>query len=251
MDNMVINFFLVLAFITALMPSFVFVIVNMPLAFLWFYRRSLRLNIIKEKLKAVENGIPQCGGASSLSLKSFLISYLASYMDYYLFRVSHTPSHHVRNFIYKYVCKMKIGKDVVIYHGTEIREPSNITLKKGAIIGDNSILDGRNGIVVGEDVVFASNVRIWTEQHDHEDPYFRCSTQKHDPVIIDRHAWIGSHTIILHSVHIGEGAVVAAGAVVAKNVAPYTIVAGIPAKKIGERTHDLRYVNNGKGRRFL
>lgn len=62
MDNMVIYFFLVLVFITALMPSFVFVIVNMPLAFLWFYRRSLRLNIIKEKLKAVENGIPQCVG---------------------------------------------------------------------------------------------------------------------------------------------------------------------------------------------
>ena len=62
MDNMVIYFFLVLAFITALMPSFIFVIVNMPLAILWFYRRSLRLNTIKEKLKAVENDIPQGGG---------------------------------------------------------------------------------------------------------------------------------------------------------------------------------------------
>lgn len=62
MDNMVIYFFLVLAFITALMPSFVFVIVNMPLAILWFYRKSLRLNTIKEKLKAVENDIPQGGG---------------------------------------------------------------------------------------------------------------------------------------------------------------------------------------------
>lgn len=58
---MVIYFFLVLAFITAFMPSFVFVIVNMPLAILWFYRRSLRLNTIKEKLKAVENDIPQGG----------------------------------------------------------------------------------------------------------------------------------------------------------------------------------------------
>ena len=124
-------------------------------------------------------------------------------------------------------------------------------MKRGAIIGDNSILDGRNGIVVGEDVVFASNVRIWTEQHDHEEPYFRCSTQKHGPVIIDRHAWIGSHTIILHSVHIGEGAVVAAGAVVTKDVAPYTIVAGIPAKKIAERNKTLLYKNSGSGRKFL
>lgn len=247
-----INFVMVvLAFVIAFMPSFVFVVVNMPLAFLWFYRRSLRLDTIKEKLKTMENTIPQCGGANSKSFKSFLISYLSSYMDYYLYRVSHTPSHHVRNFIYKNICKMKISKDVIIYHGTEIREPANITLKRGAIIGDNSILDGRNGIVVGEDVVFASNVRIWTEQHDHEDPYFRCSTQKHGSVVIERHAWIGSHTIILHSVHIGEGAVVAAGAVVTKDVEPFTIVAGIPAKKIGERTQDLRYVNCGNGRRFL
>lgn len=62
MNNMFIYFFLVLAFIIALMPSFIFVIVNMPLAFLWFYRRSLRLNTIKEMLKTVENDIPQGGG---------------------------------------------------------------------------------------------------------------------------------------------------------------------------------------------
>ena len=140
---------------------------------------------------------------------------------------------------------MKIEKDVVIYHGGEVREPANISMARGVIIGDNSILDGRNGIHIGEDVVFASNVRIWTEQHDHEDPWFRCSTQNHGTVTIDRHAWIGSHTIILHSVHIGEGAVVAAGAVVTHDVPPYTIVAGIPAKKIGERNRDLRYMNSG------
>ena len=164
-------------------------------------------------------------------------------MDYYLYRVSHTPSHHVRNFIYKNVCKMKIGKDVVIYHGTEIREAANISLKRGTIIGDNSILDGRNCIVVGEDVVFASNVRIWTEQHDHEDPYFRCSTQKHGSVIIDRHAWIGSHTIILHSVHIGEGAVVAAGAVVTKDIPPCEIWGGVPARKIKNRFSSAEKTN--------
>ncbi len=48
-------------------------------------------------------------------------------------------------------------------------------------------------------------------------------------------------TVLLPGVRIGKGAVVAAGAVVTKNVEPYAIVAGIPAKKIGERSHDLRY----------
>ena len=140
---------------------------------------------------------------------------------------------------------------VVVYYGAEIRMPSKISIGEGSIIGDNSILDGRNGIIIGKNVVFASNVRIWTEQHDHRDPWFRCQTQKHAPVVIDDRAWIGSHTIILHSVHIGEGAVVAAGAVVTHDIPPYTIVAGIPAKKIGERNRDLRYEMKGYYRHFL
>ena len=146
---------------------------------------------------------------------------------------------------------MQLSDNVVIYYGAEIRDPSNITIEKGSIIGDNAILDGRNGITIGENVVFASNVKIWTEQHDHRDPWFRCETQEHKPVIIDDRAWIGSSVTILHSVHIGEGAVVAAGAVVTHDVPPYTIVAGIPAKKIGDRNHDLRYEMNGSHRHFL
>ena len=53
--------------------------------------------------------------------------------------------------------------------------------------------------------------------------------------------WIGAGATILKGVDIGEGAVVAAGAVVTKNVAPYSIVAGVPAKKIGERNKELDY----------
>mgnify|MGYP002523129669 CR=1 FL=1 len=170
---------------------------------------------------------------------------------YYLYRVSLTPSHHIRNFLYRNVCGLNLGEKAVLYYGTEIRQPSNISIGKGSIIGDNSILDGRNGIKIGNNVVFASNVRIWTEQHDHRDPWFRCETQKHGPVVIDDRAWIGSHTVILHSVHIGEGAVVAAGAVVTHDVPPYAMVAGIPAKKIGERNRDLRYEFNGEHRHFL
>ena len=146
---------------------------------------------------------------------------------------------------------MNISNKVTIYYGLEVREPSRISIGEGSIIGDNTILDGRNGICIGQNVVFASNVRIWTEQHDHRDPWFRCETQEHKPVVIGDRAWIGSHTVILHSVHIGEGAVVAAGAVVTHDVAPYTIVAGIPARKIAERNHDLRYSFTGEHRHFI
>lgn len=186
-----------------------------------------------------------------VSLVGKLKMLLADFSSYYLYKLSLIPSHHIRNFLYRYVCKMNLEKDAVIYYGAEIREPGNIVIGKGSIIGDNSILDGRNGICIGNNVVFASNVRIWTEQHDHRDPWFRCDTQEHRPVVIDERAWIGSHTIILHSVHIGEGAVVAAGAVVTHDVEPFSIVAGIPAKKIGERNKDLHYSFNGEHRHFL
>lgn len=185
------------------------------------------------------------------TIKQKVKEIIGSFPSYYLYRVGMIPSHHFRNFIYRNVCRMHLSNDVVIYYGTEIREPSNIWIGRGSIIGDNSILDGRNGIKIGKDVCFASNVRIWTEQHDHRDPWFRCETQEHKPVIIDDRAWIGSHTIILHSVHIGEGSVVAAGAVVTHDVPPYTMVAGIPAKKVGERNRDLKYSFNGSHRHFI
>lgn len=65
-------------------------------------------------------------------------------------------------------------------------------------------------------------------------------------VTIGNRAWIGSNVTVLPGVSIGEGAVCCANCVVTKDVSPYSIVAGIPAKKIGERTRDLRYVFNGK-----
>ena len=241
-------FFVIILIVCVLFRNFCFVAICSPIVRIGFRARSKKNNsqsIIDNQSPAIQkNGI-------IFSFVSSLKSFYGSFLDYYLYRVSLTPSHHIRKYIYKHICDMQIAKDVVIYYGAEIRDPQKISIGKGTIIGDNSILDGRNGIQIGKNVCFASNVSIWTEQHDHRDTFFRCETQKHNPVIIDDRAWIGSHTIILHSVHIGEGAVVAAGAVVTHDVLPYTIVAGIPAKKIGDRNRDLKYVFNGSHRHFL
>ncbi len=61
------------------------------------------------------------------------------------------------------------------------------------------------------------------------------------PVVIGDHVWIGARALICPGVTIGEGAVVGAGAVVTRDVAPYAIVAGNPARVIGQRTRDLHY----------
>ena len=84
------------------------------------------------------------------------------------------------------------------------------------------------GITIDDGVMIGPNVRIVTDNHDFANRMvLRCK-----PVHIGRNAWIGVGAIILPGVTIGDNAVVAAGAVVTKDVAPNTIVGGNPAKFI-------------------
>ena len=69
-------------------------------------------------------------------------------------------------------------------------------------------------------------------------------------VLLNR-VWIGPNVTILHSVTIGEGAVIAAGAVVTKDIPPFTICGGIPAKVLAQRSIDLRYTLGGTYLHFL
>lgn len=186
-----------------------------------------------------------------LTFKSFVFSYIDSYIHYSIILTGKIPSHTIRNFLYKHIFLIRMSSKVVLYHGAEIRESQRLSIGEGTIIGDRAILDARNGICIGKSVNTSSDVSIWTEQHDHRDPWFRCNPDKLGPVIIGDRVWIGPRVIILPNVIIGEGAVVAAGAVVTANVDPFTIVGGIPAKKIGDRNRDLKYEFNGSRRHFL
>lgn len=150
------------------------------------------------------------------------------------------PSNSFRKWIYK-VLGCKIGKDVVFHYKTEIRSPQNLVIGKGTIIGDNAVLDARSGLTLGENVNLSSNVSIYTLQHDHRDPNFGCNHEQKLSVEIDDRAWLGCNAIVLPGVHIGEGAVCCAGCVVTKDVEPYAVVAGIPAKKVNERPKNLTY----------
>jgi len=170
---------------------------------------------------------------------------------YLLWLVGYIPSMHIRIFIYRYLYCANIAKTAIIYKGCEIRTPKKLHIGKGSIIGDNAMLDARCGLTIGENVNFSSSVEIWTLQHDYRDPDFKCVPGHCGPVTIGDRAWIGPRVTILHSVNIGEGAVVGAGAVVTKDVEPYTVVAGIPAKKVAERPRNLRYVFDGSHRHFI
>lgn len=168
-----------------------------------------------------------------------------------IFNISTIPSHHVRRLLYKGLGAHTASR-VVFHFRTEIRAPWSLHIDKGTIIGDNALLDARCGLYIGKNVNLSSNVSVYTQQHDHRDPYFACHNpqNKKMSVEIDDRVWLGSNVIVLPGVHIGEGAVCCAGCVVTKDVEPYAVVAGIPAKKVGERLQVLKYEFDGKSCRL-
>ena len=95
-------------------------------------------------------------------------------------------------------------------------------------IGNNVMIMSRGGITIEDDVMIAANVQLISNNHDlHDHQLLLCK-----PVRVCRNAWIGAGATILPGVTVGENAVVAAGAVVTKDVAANTIVGGNPAKFI-------------------
>ena len=167
------------------------------------------------------------------NLKSNVRLFFESVVRFHIIKTGFIPSHTFRKFIYRHVYFMHLGKSCVVYYGSELRAPEKIIVGYGSILGDQITLDARSGgIYIGKYVRINSNVSLWTDSHDMNDPYFRSMPHKRGPITIGDRVWIGPNVTILHSVNIGEGAVVAAGAVVTKDVEAYSLVAGVPAKKI-------------------
>lgn len=146
-----------------------------------------------------------------------------------------------------------MAKKVVVHIGTKIRAPHKLSIGAGSIIGDNCTLDARSGLTIGRNVNISSNVSIWTLQHDHRSPSFACPTtdKRRLAVIIEDRVWLGCNVIVLPGVTIGEGAVCCGGCVVTKDIEPYTVVAGIPARKVGERPRNLTYEFSGRSCRLF
>jgi len=107
------------------------------------------------------------------------------------------------------------------------------------IVNFGCVLDGRkHEIRTGTDVSIGPEAAILTLGHDPNSEVF---ADRGGAVVIGDRAWIAFRAVILPGVSIGEGAVVAAGAVVSKDVPPFTVVAGNPARVVSERSHKLSY----------
>jgi serine acetyltransferase len=136
---------------------------------------------------------------------------------------------------FKYRLK-SVGRGVTIGRGTYIR-PHCLEIGDYTFIGENCWLSAGD-IRIGRFVMLASEVSIVGGDHGiaiAAVPSIRTGRSERRPVTIEDDVWIGRGATIMHGVHIGEGAVVAARALVTKDVPPYTIVGSPPARVIGQR----------------
>jgi acetyltransferase-like isoleucine patch superfamily enzyme len=122
--------------------------------------------------------------------------------------------------------------------GVEMWSGHRLAMGARSTIGQRCYLDARAGLRIDSDVSLSREAAVLTATHIPDDPEFNATLA---PVHLERHSWIGMRALVLPGVRIGEGAVVAACAVVSSDVEPYTIVGGIPAKVIRTRHSPMSY----------
>ena len=161
-----------------------------------------------------------------------------------------------RNFVAEYGCEIQglaregihFGDNVTVGAYSMIR-PSGYygrDIGEGLIVGDRSnigplcYLGCYGGITIGSDVMMAPRVSLFAENHDFDrtDVPMRQQSVTRRRIVIEDDCWLASGCVILAGVNVGRGSVVGAGAVVTKDIPPYSIVAGNPARVIRSRKAD-------------
>ena len=172
-------------------------------------------------------------------LETINTSRIARYRrDFWNVIVAKIPSRRIRRFYFKRIlgsCTASsfVGLNVQFY------DPWSIELNERCVINGNCIVDARGGAVsIGHDSDIGAETHIWTLEHDPNDANHGTHGAK---VVIEDHVWIATRVTILPGVTIGRGAIVACGSVVTKDVPSMSIVAGVPAKQIGQRDNPLQY----------
>ena len=168
-------------------------------------------------------------------MKSFLFSLLLYICNYVIAKI---PSHIVRKSFYRVFMNLEIGFGSFIFMCFWLDTRGNLKIGNNSIINQKCRLDNRGNITIGNNVSISSEVCILTADHDLKTFDF---DSRISSVNIEDYVFVGTRAMILPGVTLGEGSAVAAGAVVTKDVFPFTIVAGVPAKSIGNRPKNLNY----------
>jgi putative colanic acid biosynthesis acetyltransferase WcaF len=141
------------------------------------------------------------------------------------------PCREIRNMILR-LFGAKIPLKSLVYSSCKIYAPWNLTIGEHACVGPNTELYNKDKIAIKDNVVISQGSYLCTASHDISKKLLPLVTA---PIIIENQAWIAAGTFIGMGVTIGEGAVVGARAAVFKDIEPWTVVGGNPAKFIKKR----------------
>lgn len=141
----------------------------------------------------------------------------------------------LRNFFAKRILK-SCGKNVNIEHGAVFNSCCSVGDYSG--IGIDCEMNGFGGITIGNYVSMGPETVIYTQNHSTKRTDIPMQQQGYDdskPVVIEDDVWIGRRVIILPGVTIGKGSVIGAGAVVSRDIPPYSVAIGVPARVVKNR----------------
>ena len=124
-----------------------------------------------------------------------------------------------------------------IYPGAYLTHTYGIRAGRNLHVNGGAFFDGRGGLTIGSNVLVGPNTVLLSSQHHWSDPSLPIVLQGHRlaPTTIGDDVWIGANVVVTPGVTIGAGTVIGAGSVVTGDTVPYTIVAGVPARHIGDR----------------
>jgi acetyltransferase-like isoleucine patch superfamily enzyme len=135
----------------------------------------------------------------------------------------------------------RAGANLRVAQGVRINNPAMVAVGYNCYLGDGvQLYPWNERITIGSNVLIAAGVRIITRKHGFSDMEHPISEQGYTnaPIVIKDDVWIGFNAVILPGVTIGRGSIIGAGAVVTKDVAPYSIVGGVPARLLKKRMRE-------------
>lgn len=165
------------------------------------------------------------------SIKNHIIGLKAGFSKLAFDVLLNSRSKHLRHFAVKF-WGGQISENVYISRGVSIRGCRGLVIEEGTIIGPDVLLDGRNGLHIGQNVVISYQAVVWTMHHDPNSETFGSAG---GPVTIGDYAWVCSRSIVLPGRNVGMGAVLGSGAILTHDLPDYEIWGGNPAHKINER----------------
>lgn len=175
-------------------------------------------------------------GAPSFSLRNRLERAIFGVTWTLLCRWTPPPLHLWRCFILK-LFGAKVGRGVRVYGSTKIWYPPHLTLSDYALLGPNVNVYCQGPIALRPYAIVSQYTHLVAGTHDVDDPNFQLYVR---PIEVGENAWVAANAFVGPGVTVGEGAVLGACGVAFKDLEPWTIYAGNPAKRLKRRKHFSR-----------